>query len=415
MYENEIKLVIIGSGVSGLAMAKAAIEKNIPYIILERNETYGGCWSSTFQNTRLQSHIKNYQFRDFPIKTKNKYPFRDEILEYLNEYQTKFNINKINYNCEVINISKIGNKWNIKYKNKRLCSTETLITSYVAICTGYYNKYREIKGLSKFKGKILNFRKENKESLEICKKSERILIVGNGASCVDLLKYWDKLGEINDINFDICYKKNKYFINEKYANIVSFFVNPYFLYLIKILPYWIVLMSILFFCKFNGHYPNEKFKYDNVVGSSIITKLETIKNLDYIKSDISMCINNYVVFCNGRIKKYDTIINKAGFSRSIKFFDECIEDIDEILGYNYCCADNYPNCAFIGFSPSINWLPVSEAQSLWFSRIITGEIQFPSKMENGNFKKQNKKTDGRTFNDLTYESLDFSKKIFCNK
>ena len=39
-------------------------------------------------------------------------------------------------------------------------------------------------------------------------------------------------------------------------------------------------MSILFFCKFNGHYPNEKFKYDNVVGSSIITKLETIKNLD---------------------------------------------------------------------------------------------------------------------------------------
>ncbi len=35
-YENEIKLVIIGSGVSGLAMAKAAIEKNIPYIILER-------------------------------------------------------------------------------------------------------------------------------------------------------------------------------------------------------------------------------------------------------------------------------------------------------------------------------------------------------------------------------------------
>ena len=73
-------------------------------------------------------------------------------------------------------------------------------------------------------------------------------------SCVDLLKYWESKDLIDKLNFDICYKKDKYFINEKYANFVSFFVNPYFLRLIKILPYWMIIISIFFFCGFNGHY-----------------------------------------------------------------------------------------------------------------------------------------------------------------
>src|SRR6056300_221015 len=181
------KLVIIGSGVSGLAMAKAAKERNIPYIILERNSTFGGCWSNTFENTRLQSHIKNYQFTDFPIKTKNNYPFRDEILEYLQNYCNYFNINNINYNCEVINIKRVENKWKITFKNSGNGGIRVLITSYLAICTGYYNKYREIDGISNYWGKTINYRNQCKKSLDLCLKSERILIVGNGASCVDLL------------------------------------------------------------------------------------------------------------------------------------------------------------------------------------------------------------------------------------
>ena len=410
------KLVIIGSGVSGLAMAKAAIERNIPYIILERNKTFGGCWSETFKNTRLQSHIKNYQFTDFPIKTCNNYPFRDEILEYLQNYCNYFNINNINYNCEVINIKRVADKWKITCKNSGNDCVDVLITSYLAICTGYYNKYREIDGISNFWGKTINFRNQCNKSLNLCLKSERILIVGNGASCTDLLKYWESNGLIDKLNFDICYKKDKYFINEKYANFVSFFVNPYFLRLIKILPYWIILISIFMFCGFNGHYPKEKFKYDNVVGSSIITRLEKLKRgkFDYINSEISHCIGDRVVFNNGKVKRYDTIINKAGFTRSIHLFDEDIDDIDTKLGYNYCCIDNYPNCAFIGFAPSINWLPVSEAQSSWFSRIIVGEIGFPSNNDNESFREKHKKRDGRSFNDLTYESLDFSKKLFYN-
>ena len=76
---------------------------------------------------------------------------------------------------------------------------------------------------------------------------------------------------------------------------------------------------------------------------------------DYINSEISHCIGDRVVFNNGKVKKYDTIINKVGFTRSKQIFDENIDDIDKKLRYNYCCLNNYPNCAFIGFAPSINW------------------------------------------------------------
>ena len=69
----------------------------------------------------------------------------------------------------------------------------------------YYNNPREIIGLSRFEGEIINYNKYSKIRL----KNKKILIVGNSASCVDVLKHWQKTGILEEIKtLDISYNRD---------------------------------------------------------------------------------------------------------------------------------------------------------------------------------------------------------------
>ena len=62
---SQYELVIIGFGVSGVAMARAAQKKGIKYIVLEASSNCGGVWNNAFDTSRLQTHWKNYRFSDY--------------------------------------------------------------------------------------------------------------------------------------------------------------------------------------------------------------------------------------------------------------------------------------------------------------------------------------------------------------
>ena len=60
----DIELVIIGAGISGISMARAA-QKGIKYIILESYNKWGGVWNSAFECTCDYKHIG--RITDFKI------------------------------------------------------------------------------------------------------------------------------------------------------------------------------------------------------------------------------------------------------------------------------------------------------------------------------------------------------------
>ena len=155
----------------------------------------------------------------------------------------------------------------------------------IYVCSGYYSIPKNIEGLSRFEGNIINYNKFSKIRL----KNKKILIVGNGASCVDVLRYWQETGTIDEIaSLDISYTRDKYFLNTYFARLISLFVNKYFLRFLNIIPRWMLITLIYLFCKLNGHIPDEKFNANNVVASGIITQLEKENQNEYIKS-LSMC------------------------------------------------------------------------------------------------------------------------------
>ena len=402
------ELVIIGGGISGMCMALEAKKSGIDYVIIEASNNVGGVWNGAFNTSRLQTHWKNYKFNNYNNSIKLEFPFSGEILEYLNDFN-KHNSFNICFNTRVIKCEydKDRSIWDVETNNKSFKS------KYLAVCSGYYSVPREIEGLSRFTGKIINYNKFSKIGL----KNRKILIVGNGASCVDVLRYWKETGTIDEIaSLDISYTRDKYFLNTFFARLISLFVNKYFLKFLKIIPRWFLIILIYSFCKFNGRIPDEKFSANNVVASGIITQLEKEGKIRYIKSPVACAKGNRVLFTKGVVGEYDIIINKCGFNKNIDFLN--IENVDKELGYNFCLINSIPRCAFIGFAPSSNWTRVAEAQSKWWMGIVKGSIEIPDNSERILFYKKYLKNerDTREFNDLTYESFEFVETLLkkCN-
>ena len=411
---SHYELVVIGFGVSGIAMARAAQKKGIKYIVLETSDNCGGVWNNAFDTSRLQTHWKNYRFSDYNKKYESNFPFSREILEYIQEYNNKYKFN-VKYNSRVTECKfiKERNEWQIDFKSNDNSGTgtgtvSTLYSNYLSVCSGYYNIPRKIPGLSNFKGDIIKYNKFSKIGL----KNKKILIVGNGASCVDVLKHWKANGLYDEIkSIDISYKTDKFFLNSYFARFISLFVNKYFLKFLRYIPHWLLILMIFCFCKFNGHIPKVKFTADNVVASGIIIDLERSGEIRYINSQVACALGKKVLFTNGTVGEYDIIINKCGYQKNIDFMN--IIDIDIELGYNFSLINRIPQCAFIGFAPSANWTRVSEAQANWWSSIISGDLEMPSTKQQTSFVAKYTKLEGdsRRFNDLTYESLEFAENI----
>ena len=408
---SQYELVIIGFGVSGVAMARAAQKKGIKYIVLEASGNCGGVWNNAFNTSRLQTHWKNYRFSDYNKKYDSNFPLSTEILEYIQEYTCKNSFN-VKYNSKVINCNYNSNynssssNWQIKYKLGGV--TMDITSKFLTVCSGYYSVPREITGLSNFTGEVIKYNKFSKIGL----KNKKILIVGNGASCIDVLKHWTESGIYDEIgSLDISYNTDKYFLNTYFARFISLFVNKYFLKFLRYIPHWLLIIIISLFCKFNGHIPDVKFTADNVVASGVIIDFERNSEIRYIKSQVACALGNRVLFANGTVGEYDVIINKCGYKKNIDFMN--IIDVDKELEYNFAIIDRFPQCAFIGFAPSANWTRVSEAQANWWSRVVTGELKMPNKVETECFLEKHKKTGGdtRNFNDLTYESLEFAESL----
>ena len=109
-------------------------------------------------------------------------------------------------------VSVILDYWQVEYIFEGV--TKYITSKYLAVCSGYYSVPREIPGLSNFTGEVIKYNKFSKIGL----KNKKILIVGNGASCIDVLKYWIESGIYNEIgSLDISYNTDKYFLNTYFA------------------------------------------------------------------------------------------------------------------------------------------------------------------------------------------------------
>ncbi|KAB8295057.1 hypothetical protein EYC80_006997 [Monilinia laxa] len=195
---RRLKVLTIGAGISGIMMAYHIQKQcqNVEHVIYEKNPDIGGTW---YENRYpgaacdVPSHAYTFNFAlnpDWP-----RYASKStDIWKYLDKVCEVFDLRKyMTFNTEIIGCfwDEEAGKWTVKMKQ----TSESGERVFEETCdlllhaTGTLNNFKwpDIKGIEKFKGKVIHTARWPSDYQEEQWKSESVAIIGSGASSVQTL------------------------------------------------------------------------------------------------------------------------------------------------------------------------------------------------------------------------------------
>jgi dimethylaniline monooxygenase (N-oxide forming) len=410
---RKCRVAVIGAGASGIATAKCLLEDGHEPTVFERSDQVGGVWvfnnsqGRAFSTVHFQHSKYVSVFSDYPMSLESsEFPHHAEVLEYLNEYVDHFEIRKhIKFNTTVEKVVKTNDGWDVTISYTGGQSTFNF--DAIAICSGIYNeaRYPDFPGQEKFKGMIIHS-KDYKEPSIFAGKN--VLVLGNGPSGVDIA-----VTASYGANKAIwSYRKNRWLL-PRYCERMPFdFIVTR---LNKHIPFRHQILSLVHIKKFYpilldhkacGVKPNVgPEKSGPVFNEDALNRIRlgAIKT----KPNIAHFEENRVVFEDGSSEAVDIVIYATGYQVKVPFMDEYLgEDHQKNLNlYKMVFPPELPNCGFIGFVYGNVIFPTSELQARWFSKVISGELQLPSKAVMEEQIKEHRKHQEEGWLDSAYRSL----------
>lgn len=417
--ENEFEFVIIGFGASGIAAAIELKSANKKFKIIEKLGTYGGCWNFALPSSCLQTHRAYYKFTsvDYDQGT-SQFPNKLEVLNYFSKAIDIHNLHQnvlfnSNAKWERINEKKIN--WKILINNK-----DTIYTREILICTGT-NYLPKIP--TQFK---THFNKNRNNLLNIIHsssfynyglnkvKTKQIVIVGNGASACDILKFLVQNPNLNlsKIEVKVFYRNPKYFLPTTVKGIPGTIIlgDPFlkfFEFVPKTVSNILIILAYIFVLKSYLPIPDQKINSFNIIGSLIIQKMIAKGLLSYHKEEIEYVdVNNKLIkTCDAIYTDIDLIILATGFNLP----DEL--DKTNLKLYKYVIPVKndtiIKNIGYIGFNRTYNFIRNSELLTRRYIAIYdTDSNQHLSKEEVTSWIKRveiRKRSNNLDFLDSTYE------------
>jgi 4-hydroxyacetophenone monooxygenase len=184
---QEVKIVIVGAGLSGLCMGIKLREAGIPFTIYEKNAAVGGTW---FENSYpgcavdIPNHFYSFSFERKSDWSRH-FAKRDELWSYLEHCADKYDVRRdIHFDTEVSE-ARFDDKtarWNITVKDTSGAS-KTVVADIFVPAVGQLNKpsIPNIPGFDTFKGPAFHTARWD-HSVDVAGK--RVALVGTGASAM---------------------------------------------------------------------------------------------------------------------------------------------------------------------------------------------------------------------------------------
>jgi len=176
---KEANTIIVGASISGLASAACLQKHGIEYMIIEKTNSVGTPWRNHYRRLHLHTNkrISNLPFKKF-ARTIPRYPSRQLVVDYLDDYQKEHMINPI-FNTEAARIVKGPGGWMTETNNGVFKS------KYVIIATGAFAKPKavHVKGMATFPGQIVHSY-DYKTGSDY--KGQKVLVVGFGNSACEI-------------------------------------------------------------------------------------------------------------------------------------------------------------------------------------------------------------------------------------
>ncbi len=190
------KVLVIGAGPSGLAMARCLQRNQIAFDGVEISHGCGGLWdvknpqSTIYESAHLISSKRKTEFKEFPMSEETAdYPHHEEALRYLQNFAKHFRLlDFFRFGTKVLSVRPSGdhgNKWSVETLDLASQEKETKHYQDVIIATGtlHHPYLPKITGQEFYQGPIIHSAHYKQAHIFTGK---RVLIVGAGNSGCDI-------------------------------------------------------------------------------------------------------------------------------------------------------------------------------------------------------------------------------------
>ncbi|MHB1329754.1 MAG: flavin-containing monooxygenase, partial [Gemmatimonadales bacterium] len=186
------RVLVVGTGFSGIGMAVRLKELGIPYSVVDKQSRIGGTWErNQFPESRVDttSYVYQYSFVDkYPWK--EHYAPRDQVREYLEHVADTYGVTpNIRLETEVVE-SRFNSEtsvWEVLLRdaNGREWREQA---NFIVSASGLFStpKTPNFPGLDTFSGPIIHSAKWDPE---FDPKGKRVAIVGNGSTGVQIMPW----------------------------------------------------------------------------------------------------------------------------------------------------------------------------------------------------------------------------------
>ncbi|BBY80244.1 NAD(P)/FAD-dependent oxidoreductase [Mycolicibacterium pulveris] len=187
--DPEFQVVIVGAGLSGLAMGIQLAAAGIKFTILEKNPDLGGTWwENVYPGCGVDTpgHLYTFSFAPNPDITRY-FARRGEVQEYLQRLADQFDVRKdIQFGVEVDTMRYETEEgcWTVDFRSNG--QPQTIRADVVVSAVGMVNRpfIPELPGLDQFPGPVLHTAAWN-PTLDL--KGKRVAVIGTGASAMQLV------------------------------------------------------------------------------------------------------------------------------------------------------------------------------------------------------------------------------------
>jgi dimethylaniline monooxygenase (N-oxide forming) len=401
---------VVGSGISGLAAAKAFQERGHRVTVIERGPDLGGVWepSRSYPDVRTQTPKDIYAFTQMPMPDNYpEWPSGEQVFAYLRSYAERFGLlPQIRFGRSVTALTKqAGRGWNVTSVGAG-GAVRTEGYDFVALCTGQFSeKYKPSHpGAEEFcvaGGRILH----SSEHTDVASvRGKRVMVLGFAKSASDVAVSAVKNGaeSVTLVYLEPAWKIPHFFaglINFKkvlYCRAAEAMFLPFDAGLVRrlvqrlaaplIWTNWRALEALLtaqFKLRRNGLRPLTRIEDDIHCGLAVETqdfyKMITEGQIIAVQGTIAAYEGSTVVLTGGHRVPADLVVMATGWRQETPFLDAFdrvkLVDVDgQYKLYRMIVNPDLADLGFVGFNSSFASNLSAELGANWLVRYMDGKL-----------------------------------------